>query len=153
MPKKVVKFIDLFSGMGGIRIGFEQTLKKTGYNTKCVLTSEIKEAAIKTHELNFPGEVLEGDVTKIATLAGKNMNYYKGGRGIPAPLLVRRFMGKSSAEELVDEILMLTKMNWNSGDGLYKILPVTLDFVKTLSRVAKQDLVVYDRPYDFRYFM
>ena len=86
-------------------------------------------------------------------LAGKNMNYYKGGRGIPAPLLVRRFMGKSSAEELVDEILMLTKMNWNSGDGLYKILPVTLDFAKTLSRVAKQDLVVYDRPYDFRYFM
>lgn len=86
-------------------------------------------------------------------LAGKNMNYYKSGRGIPAPLLVRRFMGKSSAEELVDEILMLTKMNWNSGDGLYKILPVTLDFAKTLSRVAKQDLVIYDRPYDFRYFM
>ena len=86
-------------------------------------------------------------------LAGKNMNYYKGGNGIPAPLLIRRFMGKSPAEELVNEILMLTKMNLNSGDGLYKILPVTLDFAKILSRVAKQDLVVYDRPYDFRYFM
>lgn len=67
MPTKVVKFIDLFSGMGGIRLGFEQAFKKAGYNTKCVLTSEIKEAAIKAHELNFPGEVLEGDVTKIAT--------------------------------------------------------------------------------------
>ena len=86
-------------------------------------------------------------------LAGKNLNYYKNGRGIPAPLLVKRFMGKSSAQELVNEILMLTKMNWNSGDGLYKILPVTLDFAKALSRVAKQELVVYDRPYDFRYFM
>ena len=86
-------------------------------------------------------------------LAGKNLNYYKNGRGIPAPLLVKRFMGKSSAQELVNEILMLTKMNWNSGDGLYKILPVTLDFAKALSRVAKQDLVVYDRPYDFRYFI
>lgn len=86
-------------------------------------------------------------------LAGRNMNYYKGGRGIPAPLLVKRFMGKSTAKELVDEILMLTKMNWNSGDGLYKIMPVTLDFAKTLSRVAKQDLVVYDKTYDFRYFM
>ena len=62
-------------------------------------------------------------------------------------------MGNSSAEELVDAILMLTKTNWNSGDGLYKILPVMLDFAKTLSRVAKQDLVVYDRPYNFRYFM
>lgn len=86
-------------------------------------------------------------------LAGKNLNYYKNGRGIPASLLVKRFMGKSSALELVNEILMLTKMNWNSGDGLYKILPVTLDFAKVLSRVAKQDLVVYDRPYNFRYFM
>jgi len=86
-------------------------------------------------------------------LAGRNRNYFKNGRGIPAPLLVKRFMGKSTAEELVNEILMLTKMNWNSGDGLYKILPVTLDFAKTLSRVAKQDLVIYDKPYDFRYFM
>lgn len=86
-------------------------------------------------------------------LAGRNKNYYKNGRGIPAPLLVKRFMGKATAEELVNEILMLTKMNWNSGDGLYKTMPVTLDFAKTLSRVAKQDLVVYDKPYDFRYFM
>ena len=67
--------------------------------------------------------------------------------------MVKRFMGKSSALELVNEILMLTKMNWNSGDGLYKILPVILDFAKALSRVAKQDLVIYDRPYNFRYFM
>lgn len=41
------------------------------------------------------------------------MNYYKNGRGILAPLLVRRFMGKSKAKELVYEILMLTKINWN----------------------------------------
>ena len=86
-------------------------------------------------------------------LAGKNGNYYKNGRGIPAPLLVRRFMGKSDGATLVNEIMMLTKMNWNSGDSLYKVLPVTLDFAKMLSKVAKQDIVMYDRPYDFRYFM
>lgn len=86
-------------------------------------------------------------------LMGNSSNYYKNGRGIPAPLLVKRFMGKSTAAELVEEILMLTRMNWNSGDGFYKVLPVTLDFAKILSRVAKQDLVVYDRSYDFRYFM
>lgn len=86
-------------------------------------------------------------------LAGRNRNYYKGGRGIPSPLLVKRFLGKASVNDLVNEILMLTKMNWNSGDGLYKVMPVTLDFAKMLSKVAKQDLVVYDKPYDFRYFM
>jgi DNA (cytosine-5)-methyltransferase 1 len=67
MPKKTIKFIDLFSGMGGIRLGFEQACKEAGYSTKCVLTSEIKEAAIEAHHLNFPGESLEGDVTKIKT--------------------------------------------------------------------------------------
>lgn len=44
-------------------------------------------------------------------------------------------------------------MNWNSGDGLYKIMLVTLDVAKMLSQFAKQDLVVYDKPYDFRCFM
>ena len=31
MPKKIVKFIDLFSGMGGIRLGFEQAFQNAGY--------------------------------------------------------------------------------------------------------------------------
>lgn len=79
MPKKVVKFIDLFSGMGGIRLGFEQAFKKAGYNTRCVLTSEIKEAAIKAHELNFPGEVLKGDVTKIATTDIEDFDFLLAG--------------------------------------------------------------------------
>ncbi len=85
-------------------------------------------------------------------LKGK-MNYYKGGRGIPSPLLVRRYYGKASGETLVNEILMLTKMNWNSGDSLYKVLPVTLDFAKVLSRMSKQEEVIYNQAYDFRYFM
>ena len=86
-------------------------------------------------------------------LAGVNRNYYKNARGIPAPLLVRRFMGKADGATLANEIMMLTKMNWNSGDSFYKVLPVTLDFAKVLSKVAKQDVVMYDRPYDFRFFM
>jgi argonaute-like protein implicated in RNA metabolism and viral defense len=86
-------------------------------------------------------------------LAGAKKNYYKGGRGIPAPLLVRRYLGKASGETIVREILMLTKMNWNSGDSLYKKLPVTLDFAKILSQMAKQKEALYNKPYDFRFFM
>lgn len=85
-------------------------------------------------------------------LSGK-LNYYKGSRGIPAPLLIRRFSGKCSGEILAQEILMLTKMNWNSGDSLYKTLPVTLDFAKVLARMSKQNEAIYDKAYDFRYFM
>jgi hypothetical protein len=82
-----------------------------------------------------------------------NLNYYKGGRGVPAPLMVKRFYGKASGDVIASEILMLSKMNWNSGDSLYKMLPVTLDFAKTLSRMAKQDEAIYNKAYDFRYFM
>ena len=80
-------------------------------------------------------------------------NYYKGKRGIPAPLLVKRFIGNASADTLAKEILMLTKMNWNSGDSLYKTLPVTLDFAKVLARMSKQDEAIFDKAYDFRFFM
>ena len=86
-------------------------------------------------------------------LLGTGYNYYKGGRGIPLPLLIKRFYGKASGDVLANEILMLSKMNWNSGDSLYKQLPVTLDFAKVLSRMSKQDEAIYNKPYDFRYFM
>jgi NAD-dependent SIR2 family protein deacetylase len=86
-------------------------------------------------------------------LLGGRYNYLKGGRGLPSPLLVKRFYGKASGDVLVNEILMLSKMNWNSGDSLYKQLPVTLDFAKVLSRMSKQDEAIYNKPYDFRYFM
>lgn len=86
-------------------------------------------------------------------LSGSGLNYYKGGRGVPSPMLVKRFYGKASGDILANEILMLSKMNWNSGDSLYKQLPVTLDFAKVLSRMSKQDEAIYNKPYDFRYFM
>ena len=86
-------------------------------------------------------------------LAGKNRNYYKNGREIPVPLYIKRFLGNADGKTLVDEIMMLTKMNWNSGDSFYKVLPVTLDFSKKLSKMAKQEIAIYDRPYDFRFFM
>ena len=86
-------------------------------------------------------------------LGNGKSNYYKGSRGIPIPVLVKRFYGKASGDTLVKEILMLTKMNWNSGDNLYKNMPVTLDFAKTLARMSKQKEALYNKSYDFRYFM
>ena len=81
-----------------------------------------------------------------------NRNYYSGGRGIPMPLLIKRFQGIDSADTVAKSILNLTKMNWNGGQ-LYKTLPVTLDFSKNLSRVAKQSEALQNYQYDFRFFM
>ncbi len=51
-------FIDLFAGIGGIRLGFESV------GGKCVFSSEFDEAACRTYEANF-GEYPSGDITKI----------------------------------------------------------------------------------------
>jgi DNA (cytosine-5)-methyltransferase 1 len=60
-----VKFIDLFAGIGGLRMGFEKAFNALGIKTKCVLTSEIKPHAIKVLEDNYEHEKFVGDITKI----------------------------------------------------------------------------------------
>lgn len=52
------RFIDLFAGIGGIRLGFESV------GGHCVFSSEFDEDACATYEANF-GEHPSGDITKI----------------------------------------------------------------------------------------
>ena len=56
--KPKFKFIDLFAGIGGIRLAFQNQ------GGKCVFTSEWDKFAKKTYDANF-GEVPFGDITKI----------------------------------------------------------------------------------------
>ena len=53
-------FIDLFAGIGGIRIPFQKL------NGECVFTSEWDKYAQKTYRVNF-GEEPHGDITKITS--------------------------------------------------------------------------------------
>ena len=62
---KAVEFIDLFSGMGGLRKGFEIALENIGVDNKCVFASEIKPHAIEILQQNYPGETIHGDITQI----------------------------------------------------------------------------------------
>ncbi len=60
-PKKPhFKFIDLFAGIGGFRLAFQNL------NGKCVFTSEWDKYSKQTYQANF-GEVPFGDITKEAT--------------------------------------------------------------------------------------
>jgi DNA (cytosine-5)-methyltransferase 1 len=65
MESNTVKFIDLFAGLGGIRLGFEEAFKNKGYKTECVMTSEIKGHAIKTLNDNFSHGLFVGDIFEV----------------------------------------------------------------------------------------
>ena len=53
-----IKFIDLFSGIGGFRLAFESL------GCECVYSSDIDEHACKTYALNF-GDNPKSDITKV----------------------------------------------------------------------------------------
>lgn len=56
--KSSFKFVDLFAGIGGMRIAFERA------GGRCVYTSEWNKFSAQTYEANF-GDVPEGDITKV----------------------------------------------------------------------------------------
>ena len=60
------RIIDLFAGLGGIRLGFQEAMDVLGLETECVFSSEIKQYAIKAYK-DFYGkdEVVNGDITQI----------------------------------------------------------------------------------------
>ncbi len=65
-------FIDLFAGIGGIRLGFESV------GGKCVFSSEFDEDACKTYEANFM-EHPAGDITKIEASSIPDFDILLGG--------------------------------------------------------------------------
>ena len=65
-------FIDLFAGIGGIRLGFESV------GGTCVFSSEFDEDACKTYEANF-GEHPSGDITKIDAASIPDFDILLGG--------------------------------------------------------------------------
>lgn len=74
-----IKFIDLFAGLGGIRLGFEQACKEKGFETECVLTSEIKKHAIETLKTNLHHENFVGDIFEVKNEDIPEFDYLFGG--------------------------------------------------------------------------
>src|SRR6266496_3904107 len=66
------KFIDLFAGIGGIRIAFENV------GGTCVYTSEWDKDCQTTYEINF-GDKPDGDITKVDPKKVPNHDILTGG--------------------------------------------------------------------------
>ena len=69
---KKFTFIDLFAGIGGIRLGFESV------GGACVFSSEWDKSAQKTYAANF-GEIPHGDITQIDVTAIPKFNILLAG--------------------------------------------------------------------------
>ncbi|MEY8848591.1 DNA cytosine methyltransferase [Psychroserpens sp. XS_ASV72] len=64
MYKERLKFIDLFCGIGGFRVAFEEACEENEIQAECVFSSDIDKYAQESYEANF-GEKPAGDITKI----------------------------------------------------------------------------------------
>lgn len=76
---KTVKFIDLFAGLGGIRLGFENAFREKGFNPVCVFSSEIKDYAIRAYKNYFNNEEVAGDITQISATDIEDFDFLLGG--------------------------------------------------------------------------
>lgn len=65
MPIEHLRYVDLFAGMGGIRLGLVQACHDAGITSECVFTSEIKDSAIRVYNQNHPGEPIVGDIKQV----------------------------------------------------------------------------------------
>ncbi|MCF6299829.1 MAG: DNA (cytosine-5-)-methyltransferase [Proteobacteria bacterium] len=76
---KKIKFIDLFAGLGGIRLGFEKSFQDLGFDTECVMTSEIKSHAIDTLNKNFKHDNLVGNIFNVSSKNIPDFDYLLAG--------------------------------------------------------------------------
>ena len=74
-----VKFIDLFAGLGGIRLGFEKSFNELGFETECVMTSEIKPYAVETLAKNFSHDYFVGDIFQVENVQIPDFDFLLGG--------------------------------------------------------------------------
>ena len=59
------RIIDLFAGLGGIRLGFKQAMDELALETECVFSSEIKPYAIKAYQGYYGDDDIYGDITQV----------------------------------------------------------------------------------------
>ena len=98
MESKKITFIDLFAGIGGIRLGFEEACRTLGFRSKCIFSSEIKPHAISVYKkiLIIKTKKFMGILLKLMQKIYQILIIY-----------LRDFLVKHSALQAKEEVLLI----------------------------------------------
>ncbi|MGD9492752.1 MAG: SIR2 family protein [Bacteroidales bacterium] len=88
----------------------------------------------------------------VPSVRADNYKFFPGGRYVPKPLRVIKHHGTGSLEQIANEILGLSKMNWNSLN-MYSQLPATISSSNDIARIGKLIDSNSRHEYDYRYFI
>lgn len=83
---------------------------------------------------------------------GSSNVFFKESYATPKPLIIKRFYGDSSWNDVCSGILGLTKMDWNN-NLLYKSMPATLVYSQKFAQIIQDQPIEFGTEYNFIYFM
>ena len=92
----------------------------------------------------------DGSVKSRDILDGRT--YRNNKRGMGRPLKIKKFCGNITLNEIADDLMFLTKMDFNSSDVIYSKLPVTIKYSQVVCDLLKQGSFV-DELISFEYIM
>jgi hypothetical protein len=120
--------------------GFEKALSNKGIAYDLVSLTRAPLRLIRWGQYPMPrGAVYEfsdGDSYLFTKGFIPDLQTYPGSH-IPSPFWVQKARGDSSMERICCEILMLTKLNWNTADFCCGV-PVTVSFARNVGEVFKE---------------
>ncbi len=104
-------------------------------NNRCngypVKRGTIIKASLDTAYVWTDGSVISSDILRGYT-------YRNNKRGIGNPLKIRKYYGNISINQVVDDLMFLTKMDFNSSDIIYSKYPVTIKYSQIVCDLLKQ---------------
>ena len=86
------------------------------------------------------------------SVRAEHYKYILGGKSVPKPLLIKRYFGNASLLNLSEEILALTRMNWNNFN-MYSKLPCTIESSTYIAQIGYLLSFYDDLNFDQRLFM
>lgn len=169
LPRRVVLHKQTYfrkEEMEGLRAGLSGInsveMLEINYDSALRYVSSIRLADGKFDDDRFPirrGTALKIDdysallwVHGVTDAVNPKLKYFKGKRRIPTPIRVTRYAGNSDIVTIGNEILALSKMDWNSAD-MYSQLPATIQSSRQIARIGSLLQRFGPTSYDYRLFI